>query len=164
VAPRRVAAVLGLALVLSACTQDSVTPTPEEVPEPEAVETCEGLVDVGRQLVRAWVNVVEQLRVDTLLEETLPPEFAELDRLGTDLDERAQGLDCDLAAMNAEITAEVSDLAPDNPAAALVLEIVAGGLIAPPTTSTAPPTTIPGGSTTPDGTVTPETPTTTTPG
>ena len=154
---------LGLVLLLPACSPEA-TPTPEEVPEPEAVETCDGLVDVGRQLVRAWVNVVEQLRVDTLLEETLPPEFAELERLGTDLDTRARGLGCDLAAMNAEITAEVADLDPENPAAALVLEIVAGGLITPPTTTpptTTPPTSVPGGSTPPGGSVVPETPTTT---
>ncbi len=129
-------ATLALAvLALGACD----SPPVETVPEPETVETCDGLVDVGAQLVRAYVRVLEELRTDALLSDQLPPEFVELERIGRDLDVRVTSLGCEAAALNDEIADEVGDLVTESPAAQFVLDIVDAGLVS----TTTVPATVP---------------------
>ena len=143
---RRGAAGVALAvavLLLAACD----SPPVETVPEPETVETCDGLVDVGAQLTRAYVRVLEELRTDALLSEELPPEFVELERIGRDLDSRVASLGCDAATLNAEISEAVADLVTESPAAQSVLDIVDAGLVS---TTTVPPS-VPEGTGATDG-------------
>ena len=70
VQPIRVGAVrvvLALVLGLPGCTGE------EEIPEPAAAESCDGLVDVGAQLVRAYARLFEQVRVEDLADGTETP-------------------------------------------------------------------------------------------
>lgn len=130
------------ALVLGACssgTDDTV------VPEPETVEDCDGLVVVGTQLVRAYVRVLEEVRVDDFTDEDIPPEFLELERIGDDLDARVVRLDCDPEDLNTRINEEVGDLTSESPMAEILLQLVGGGIISTPSSQV--PTTIPDGAT-----------------
>jgi hypothetical protein len=117
--------VLALLLLLSvaACTGD------EEIPEPAAVESCDGLVDVGAQLVRAYARLFEQVRIDDLADGTEIPELDELEQVGDELDASVARLGCDPADLNTRIAAEVGDLAAESPAASVLLEVVRRGVI-----------------------------------
>jgi hypothetical protein len=127
---------LALAVTVTACTGD------EEIPEPAAAETCDGLVDVGSQLVRAYARLFEQVRVEDLADGTEIPELDELERVGDELDASVARLGCDPADLNRRISAEVGDLAAESPAASVLLEVVRRGVVtgsptpAPPTSVT----------------------------
>jgi hypothetical protein len=128
--------VLALAVTVTACTGD------EEIPEPAAAETCDGLVDVGSQLVRAYARLFEQVRVEDLADGTEIPELDELEAVGDELDASVARLGCDPADLNRRIAAEVGDLAAESPAASVLLEVVRRGVVtgsptpAPPTSVT----------------------------
>jgi hypothetical protein len=128
--------VLALAITVTACTGD------EEIPEPAAAETCDGLVDVGSQLVRAYARLFEQVRVEDLADGTEIPELDELEAVGDELDASVARLGCDPADLNRRIAAEVGDLAAESPAASVLLEVVRRGVVtgspapAPPTSVT----------------------------
>jgi hypothetical protein len=115
--------VLALAVTVTACTGD------EEIPEPAAAETCDGLVDVGSQLVRAYARLFEQVRVEDLADGTEIPELDELERVGDELDASVARLGCDPADLNSRIAAEVGDLAAESPAASVLLEVVRRGVV-----------------------------------
>lgn len=125
----------------AACTSEKA------LPEPVEVETCEGLEDVGVQLVEVWIDVVDQLPFDDIMTEPPPPEIQELGRIGGDLDQRAARLGCDVAALNAAIRERVAaeELDPETPVGEMLLEMIGEGLVGVPpptvTTSTGPPTT-----------------------
>lgn len=115
--------------VLASCT--SARP----LPEPVEVETCEGLEDVGVQLVEVWVEVADSLPYDELVAEPPPPEMAELARIGSDLDARAARLGCDVPQLNAAIRERVleeSDIDPQTAVGGLLLEIVTEGMVSRP--------------------------------
>lgn len=118
-------ALAALAMATAACTSS------KPLPEPIAVETCEGLEDVGVQLVEVWVEVVDQIPYDDLVADPPPPEMAELARIGRDLDTRASRLGCDAAQLNAAIRDRVLDQGDIDPTTAvgeLVLELVQEGI------------------------------------
>jgi hypothetical protein len=115
--------VLALAITVTACTGD------EEIPEPAAAESCDGLVDVGSQLVRAYARLFEQVRVEDLADGTEIPELDELERVGDELDASVARLGCDPADLNSRIAAEVGDLAAESPAASVLLEVVRRGVV-----------------------------------
>ncbi|HEY5727377.1 MAG TPA: hypothetical protein VIV08_02075 [Acidimicrobiia bacterium] len=114
---------LAVVLTLPACTAD------EEIPEPAAAESCDSLVDVGAQLVRAYARLFEQVRVEDLADGTEIPELDELERVGDELDASVARLGCDPADLNTRIAAEVGDLAAESPAASVLLEVVRRGVI-----------------------------------
>ncbi len=138
--------VLGLVLVLMACTGESGEA--DEVPEPERVErveTCDDMVDIGAQLVRAYIRVIEELRLDSLTGDDPPPELLELEEVGRDIDAKVASLGCDLEALNVRINAEVEGIEPQSPAAQLLLQLVREGVVGEPVevTTTTTSTTIP---------------------
>jgi len=113
-------------LVLGACSSEKA------LPEPVEVDTCEGLEDVGVQLVEVWVEVVDQIPYDDLLTDPPPPEIEELARIGSDLDDRATRLSCDAVALNEAILARVTEndrIDPETPVGALLLDLVQEGLV-----------------------------------
>ncbi len=114
---------LAVVLTLPSCTAD------EEIPEPAAAESCDSLVDVGTQLVRAYARLFEQVRVEDLADGTEIPELDELERVGDELDASVARLGCDPADLNTRIAAEVGDLAAESPAASVLLEVVRRGVI-----------------------------------
>ncbi len=127
---RRGAAVAALVLVLAGCTGPAGEP--DAVPEPERVErveTCDDMVDIGAQLVRAYVRVVEELRLDTLTSDDAPPELLELEQVGRDIDAKVASLGCDLEALNVRINAEIEGLETDSAAGQLLLQLVREGVI-----------------------------------
>ncbi len=135
-APRRAWLVVAVATAVGACT-----PGGDEVREPDTVESCDGLVAVGEQLVMAYVRVLEEVRVDALTSEETLPELTELGRLGDDLDASVARLGCDPVELNGRIADEVDDVVSDSPAAAILLDIVEGGVVSvppPPVTSPTP--------------------------
>ncbi len=119
-------ALVGAAVLITACTSS------KPLPEPIEVETCEGLEDVGVQLVEVWVEVVDQIPYDDLVADPPPPEMAELARIGRDLDTRASRLGCDAAQLNAAIRERVlddGDIDPTTAVGELVLELVEEGVV-----------------------------------
>ncbi len=123
----------------SACSGDG-TPT---VPPPAEVETCDELVEVASQLVVVWADVLEQLPLDQLLADEMPPEFAELAAIGADLDARASRLGCDAEQMNVDVRALIArgDLSStDSAVVELLLDIIQAGVVGelepPPNTTT----------------------------
>lgn len=116
------------------------------MPEPETVEDCDGLVEVGAQLVRAYVRVLEEVRVDDFTADDMPPEFLELERIGDDLDDRVVRLECDPDDLNMRINDEIGDVTTDSPMAAMLLQLVGEGVIR--ASSTVVSTTVPAGATT----------------
>jgi hypothetical protein len=119
-------ALLATALLAAACTSS------KPLPEPIEVETCEGLEEVGVQLVEVWVEVVDQIPYDDLVADPPPPEMAELARIGRDLDTRASRLDCDAAQLNAAIRERVlgeGDIDPTTAVGELVLDLVEEGIV-----------------------------------
>ena len=115
--------VLALLITVAACTGD------EAIPEPAAVESCDGLVDVGTELVRAYARLFEQVRVEDLADGTEIPELDELEQVGDELDASVARFGCDPADLNARIAVEVGDLAAESPAASVLLEVVRRGVI-----------------------------------
>jgi hypothetical protein len=137
----RVLLALGLVLAgtLAACTGD------EALPEPAEVESCDGLVDAGTELVEAYADLLEDVRVEDLADGEPIPELDELERVGDELDASVARLGCDPADLNRRIAAAVEDLATDSPAAAVLLEVVRSGVVTEPTTGGEPgPTTTTG--------------------
>ncbi len=115
---RRFALLVGFVLVVSACTGGAVTP-------PAEVDSCSGLVLVGVDLVEQWVESVENLPVEVMVGDAEPPQqVADLIATGTELDQRAAALGCGLEELNSAIADGTADLETDDPAAALVLQIV----------------------------------------
>ena len=108
--------------------------SPEEevvLPEPEEVETCDGLVEAGVTYVEAMVEALPGQPVEVVTGEApLPERLAEVTRVGRELDARAANLECDAAALNAEIAAEIDDLESDEPVVEIFLEVVREGVIA----------------------------------
>lgn|GEM_PF-2324017 len=135
--PRRWLAALGLVLTVAACTGSD-----ENVPEPAEVEDCDGLVEVGAQLVRAYARLLDQVRIDDFVEGEPIPELDELERIGGELDASVTRLGCDPADLNQRIAAEVDDLVTDSPAGSVLLEVVRRGVI-----TTGPPATVSPGAT-----------------
>lgn len=123
-----------LGLLFAGC--DDGTP---RVEAPAAVETCDGLVDVGEQLVRAYVQVLDQTDVGDLLAGAEDPNLAELAAIGAELDVRASGLGCDVAELNSAIVTSTADLEATSPPVEMFLSVVregpVGSLGAPPATS-----------------------------
>lgn len=117
--PRRILIqVAAFALVVSACTGGSVAP-------PAEVDSCTGLVLVGIDLVERWVVNVEGLPVNVMVGDVEPPqEITDLIATGKELDQRAGALGCGLVELNEAIAEGTAALETDDPAAALVLEIV----------------------------------------
>lgn len=139
--PLRWLVVLVLVLTVAACTGD------ENVPEPAEVEDCDGLVEVGAQLVRAYARLLDQVRIDDFADGRPIPELDELERIGGELDASVARLGCDPADLNRRIAAEVDDLVTDSPAGSVLLEVVRRGVI-----TTGPPATVsPGATSTTNG-------------
>jgi hypothetical protein len=122
-------------LLAAACS------SPEEqvvLPEPEEVETCDGLVDAGVTYVEAMVEALPGQPVEVVTGEApMPDRLVEVTRVGRELDARAANLECDAAALNAEIASEIGDFASDEPVVQIFLDLVREGVIAtlpPPTT------------------------------
>lgn len=135
----RLAAFLPLLLFVAACSPQPVF----ELHEPERVDTCDGLVLIGIQLVSDYVTALEA-RTDaaTALENDASwPELDELDTRGADLDQRAAALGCDLAVLNTAIASGIASIEPTTPVARLFLETVQSGVVGslqePMTTTTA---------------------------
>lgn len=117
---RRLLAILTVvAMVGVAC--DAGEP---EVEAPETVETCDGLVDVGEQLIRAYVQVLERTDVGELVAETPNENLDELRRIGDELDVRAAGLGCDAADLQAAVVAATDDLEPTTPNVEMLLDVL----------------------------------------
>ena len=131
-------AAVSLALVVGACTSD------QPLPEPVEVETCNGLEDVGVQLVAVWVEVVDQIPFDDLVADPPPPEIAELARIGRELDPRAARLACNAEELNTAVRERVladGDIDPATAVGALLLELVTEGIVGRLPTPPAQPTT-----------------------
>lgn len=131
---RVAAAALLLLPAVTAC--DDASP---EVEEPASAETCEGLVDIGDQLVRAYVQVLDQTDVGDLLAGPDDENLDELAGIGEELDMRASNLGCDVAGLNAAIAASTSDLEPTSPPVEMFLTVVREGVVGSPPVSTSAP-------------------------
>ena len=112
-----------------------------EPPPPEEVESCGGLVEVGVGYVDRMMVALEGQPLDVVTGEVEPPpEIAELQQLGRDLDLRAARLGCDPAELNAAINVEIADYESDDPVIAIFLDVVRNGVVGelplPPATTT----------------------------
>lgn len=123
------------AVIISACSS-------AEPPPPQEVETCDGLVEVGVGYVERMVDALEGQPLEVVTGDVPPPpEIAELQQLGRDLDLRAARLECDPAVLNAAINEEIADLESDDPIVAIFLEVMRGGVVADLPPAPTPPTT-----------------------
>ena len=110
-------------LLLAACSSP-------EPPPPQEVESCEGLVEVGVGYVDRMMVALEGQSLDVVTGEVEPPpEIAELQQLGRDLDLRAARLGCDPAELNAAINLEIADYESDDPIVAIFLDVVRTGVV-----------------------------------
>jgi hypothetical protein len=101
-----------------------------ETLEPEAVETCDGLVPIGERLVEDYLTVVEGLSLAVLTgEDPAPPSLVDLNQRGVDLDRRIVRLECDVDELNAEIAAATEDIESSTPVGEAFLDIVRGGVV-----------------------------------
>jgi hypothetical protein len=112
-----------------------------EPPPPEEVESCGGLVEVGVGYVDRMMVALEDQSLDVVTGEAAPPpDIAELQQLGRDLDLRAARLGCDPAELNTAINGEIADYESDDPIIAIFLEVVRNGVLGelppPPETTT----------------------------
>lgn len=127
--------VLAGVLLLAACSSS-------EPPPPQEVETCEGLVEVGVGYVDRMMVALEGQPFEVVTGEVEPPpEIAELQQLGRDLDLRAARLGCDPAELNAAINVEIADYESDDPVIAIFLDVVRTGGVGELPPSPAPTTT-----------------------
>jgi len=114
---------LATAMLLGSCSS-------AEPPPPQEVETCEGLVEVGVGYVDRMMVALEGQPIDVVTGEVeQPPEIAEIQQLGRDLDLRAARLGCDAAELNAAINVEIADYESDDPIVAIFLDIVRDGVV-----------------------------------
>lgn len=134
---------LGTALVLLAVVGPACDSGTPDVAVPELVETCDELVDVGDQLVRAYALVLEQTDVGDLTAATPDDNLDELAGIGQELDARAVRLGCDFAELNAAIVASTADLEPTSPSVEMLLSVVRDGVVGQPPAA---PVTTTGGS------------------
>jgi len=101
-----------------------------EPPPPQEVESCEGLVEVGVGYVDRMMVALEGQPLEVVTGEVEPPpEIAELQQLGRDLDLRAARLGCDAAELNAAINVEIADYESDDPIVAIFLDVVRNGVV-----------------------------------
>lgn len=127
-----------LVLALAACDGEPL--------DVARAQTCDDLPPVGVELVERYLEALQGQPIAVLTGEApTPPELAELDAAGADLDLRAAALGCDPVALNAAIVDGTRDLEATDPAGRLLLERVRGGVDAtlPPSPVTEPPVTEP---------------------
>jgi hypothetical protein len=103
--------------------------TPETL-EPQAVETCDGLLPVGERIVEDYLAAIEDLPLAVLVgDEPMPPEMTQLNQRGAQLDERVARLECNVDGLNAEIAEATADLEATTPAGEAFLLIVRSGVV-----------------------------------
>ncbi len=112
-----------------------------EPPPPQEVESCGGLVEVGVGYVDRMLVALEGQSLDVVTGEVEPPpDIAELQQLGRDLDLRAARLGCDPGELNTAINDEIADYESEDPIIAIFLEVVRNGVVGelppPPATTT----------------------------
>jgi len=116
-----------VAFLVTSCTPDPIDVEVEV--EVERAVTCEDLVPTGVALAVQLLAAIETVPIDVLTGDA-PAEgaFADLLANGRLYDERAETLDCDKAALNTEIMAEIEDdVDPTSLAGTILLEIMQGG-------------------------------------
>lgn len=120
--------VAGAVVVLAAgCSSPD---TEVVLPEPEEVETCDGLVEAGVIYVEAMVEALPGQPVEVVTGEApMPDRLVEVTRVGRELDARAVNLECDAAALNAAIAGEIEDLESDEPVVQIFLDVVREGVV-----------------------------------
>lgn len=122
---RRLSVMAAAVLMLAAAGACS----PETL-EPQAVETCDGLVPIGERLVGDYLTVVDGLSLAVLTgEEPAPPDLVALNERGAELDRRIVRLGCDVDLLNANIAAKTADLEAVTPVGEAFLDIVRGGVV-----------------------------------
>ncbi|MDQ3781479.1 MAG: hypothetical protein M3349_00885 [Actinomycetota bacterium] len=124
----------GVAALLLAASTAGCTGS-DTVPEPAEVEDCDGLVEVGAQLVRAYADLLDEVRIDDFVDGEPIAGLDELERIGGELDASVTRLGCEAADLNRQISAEVGDLITESPAGSVLLEVVRRGVITTGTTS-----------------------------
>jgi hypothetical protein len=111
-----------LLAVVGACSPETL--------EPEAVETCGGLVPIGERLVEDYLAVVDGLSLAVLTgDEPAPAGLVALNERGAELDRRIVRLGCDVDLLNADIAAKTADLEASTPVGEAFLDIVRGGVV-----------------------------------
>lgn len=118
----RVRVAVLLLAAIAGCTGDTV-------PEPAEVEDCDGLVEVGAQLVRAYADLLDEVRVDDFADGEPIAGLDELERIGGELDASVTRLGCDASDLNRQISADVGNLITESPAGSVLLEVVRRGVI-----------------------------------
>lgn len=118
----RVRVAVLLLAAIAGCTGDTV-------PEPAEVEDCDGLVEVGAQLVRAYADLLDEVRVDDFADGEPIAGLDELERIGGKLDASVTRLGCDASDLNRQISADVGNLITESPAGSVLLEVVRRGVI-----------------------------------
>lgn len=120
--------VLPLLLGAVACTGPVIN-----TEEPEEVDSCEWLIPIGIELVNDYVYTLPEIDVGATGGDPslLPPEIAELNARGADLDARAVELGCDSGTLNREIADATAGIESDDPIVEVFLESVRGGVVAP---------------------------------
>ena len=87
-------------------------------------------MEVGVGYVDRMMVALEGQPIDVVTGEVEPPpEIAEIQQLGRDLDLRAARLGCDAAELNAAINVEIADYESDDPIVAIFLDIVRDGVV-----------------------------------
>ncbi len=124
----------GVAALLLAASTAGCTGS-DTVPEPAEVEDCDGLVEVGAQLVRAYADLLDEVRIDDFVDGEPIAGLDELERIGGELDASVTRLGCDATDLNRRISGEVGDLVTESPAGSVLLEVVRRGVITTGTTS-----------------------------
>jgi len=117
---------IGTLMVLAVIACDDGQP---DVEAPESAETCDGLVDIGDQLVRAYALVLDQTDVGDLTAGAVDENLDELAEIGRELDARAVRLECDFAELNAAIVERTSDLDATSPPVEMLLSVVRNGVV-----------------------------------
>lgn len=115
-------------LIITACTSSAP-------PDPARVDTCDDLISAATKLVEQYLEAVQGQPIEVLTGEAAPTErIVELDAVSTGFDRRVAELSCDPAVVNAGVVANLTEIAPVDPAGEMFLEIVRGGPTPPVTT------------------------------
>ena len=115
-------------LIISACTSSAP-------PDPARVDTCDDLVSAATKLVEQYLEAVRGQPIEVLTGEAEPTErIVELDAVSTGFDRRVAELNCDPAAVNEGVAANLSAIVATDPAGEMLLDIVRGGATTPTTT------------------------------
>ena len=145
-----VVVLLAIAMLGSACdsseplppgvTTTTTRPPPEPPPTPQEVQEvddCDDLVDVGILFAENMIQALERgMTVSQLTGEEAPPSDVSLLReVGVEMDRRAIRLECDVAALNGAIVADISNIETTDPVVALFLDIVRAGIVTDPSSS-----------------------------